>query len=79
MRKVLLLLVLGSIVPLAAAHGPAKAKAATPLCPVCHMGLSKMKTKDRPTAIRLKKGGPVMYCCGGCKMPPSVLVKPKHS
>ena len=50
--------------------------AAAVTCPVCHMALSKKKTKDNTVAVRLKKGGPVMYCCAGCKMPASVLVKP---
>jgi len=45
-------------------------------CPVCHMPLSAKKTKANPVAVRLKKGGPVMYCCAACKMPASVLVKP---
>ena len=45
-------------------------------CPVCKMPLSMKKTKADPVAVRLKKGGRVMYCCAGCKMPASVLVKP---
>lgn len=49
------------------------AKAAT--CPVCHMPLASMKSKKDPVAVRLKKGGKVLYCCAGCKMPASMLVK----
>lgn len=59
-----------------AQHKPAKTKAKVVDCPVCHMPLSTKKTKADPVAVRLKKGGPVMYCCAGCKMPDSVLVKP---
>lgn len=51
-----------------------KAKAT---CPVCKMSLSAKKDKMHTVAVRLKKGGPVMYCCAGCKMPASVIVK-KH-
>jgi hypothetical protein len=43
-------------------------------CPVCHMPLSMKKTKANPIAVRLKKGGHVMYCCKNCKMPKSVIV-----
>ncbi len=57
-----------------AKKAPAKAAAAVP-CPVCKMPLSAKKTKDNPVAVRLKKGDKVMYCCAGCKMPASVLVK----
>src|SRR5689334_8101812 len=35
------------------------AKAMT--CPVCHMALSTKKTKDNPTAIKIK--GKTYYCC----------------
>lgn len=62
------------------AFGQAKKKPAatkTVACPVCKMPLSAKKDKDHTTAVRLKKGGPVMYCCAGCKMPDSVLVKAK--
>jgi hypothetical protein len=51
------------------------------MCPVCSMPLSAKKTAVDPVAVRLKKGGKVMYCCAGCKMPASVLVAskpPKH-
>lgn len=60
----------------ALAAPPKKMDKATP-CPVCKMPLSKTKTADNPTAVRLKKGGPIMYCCAKCKMPASVLVKPE--
>ncbi len=49
---------------------PAQAK-----CPVCGMFLAKQPTKSSTVAVRLKKGGPVMYCCSKCKMPAEVLVK----
>ena len=66
------------IVAGAAAQGKKPdAKAKTTECPVCHMPLSAKKTKDNPVAVRLKKGAKVMYCCAGCKMPDSVLVKSK--
>lgn len=38
-------------------------------CPVCKMPLSMKKTKEMPVAVRMTKGGHVMYCCAGCKMP----------
>jgi hypothetical protein len=44
-------------------------------CPVCKMFLAKKPTAKSTVAVRLKKGGPVMYCCSACKMPASVLVK----
>lgn len=44
-------------------------------CPVCNMALSMKKTKANPIAVRLKKGGKVMYCCSGCKMPAKWRVK----
>jgi len=70
-----------STILLSGAFGQGKkaAMAAGPTCPVCHMSLSAKKTKDRPTAIRLKKGGKIQYCCAACvgKMPKSVLVKGK--
>ena len=50
-------------------------KAAAVMCPVCNMPLAMKKSKDDPVAVRLKKGGKVMYCCSACKMPASVLVK----
>ena len=58
----------------------AQAKKAAPAalkCPVCHMALSSKMTKSNPTAVRLSKKGKVLYCCAGCKMPASVLVKKK--
>ncbi len=57
------------------AQTPAKAKPAQ--CPVCKMFLAKKPTDKSTVAVRLKKGDPVMYCCAGCKMPASVLVKSK--
>lgn len=54
---------------------PKKPAAAT--CPVCKMALSAKKTDKDPVAVQLKKGAKVMYCCSGCKMPASVLVKTK--
>src|SRR5438105_4207506 len=52
------------------------AKGATMMCPVCKtMALTKMPTKSNTVAVRLKPGGPVMYCCAMCKMPASVMVK----
>ncbi len=63
----------------AALAAPPKVKAKTTPCPVCKMPLSKSATAKSPVAVRLKKGGPVMYCCSACKMPASVLVKPKGS
>jgi hypothetical protein len=54
--------------------GPPK-KAAQPQCPVCKMFLASKPTAKSTVAVRLKKGGPVMYCCPKCKMPASVLVK----
>ncbi len=51
------------------------AKTAVVTCPVCKMPLSKTETKTDTVAVRLKKGGPVMYCCSKCKMPASALVK----
>ena len=93
MRKVIALIALVATFGVVSAHGPAKPAAkppkpvaAAPACPVCHMPLSKTKTKANPVAVRLKKGGPVMYCCAACKskMPASMLVPtapkpmPKH-
>ena len=75
--KVISTLALGSLLVVGAfAQGKAKPKAKVVECPVCHMPLSAKKTKADPVAVRLKKGGKVMYCCAGCKMPASVLVKP---
>ncbi len=44
-------------------------------CPVCHMKLATHANQYRPTAVRLSKKSPIMYCCSKCKMPASVLVK----
>lgn len=62
-----------------AAFATPQVKAKKTLCPVCHMPLSAKKSKSNPVAIRLKKGGPVMYCCPQCKMPASMVVKPKRA
>lgn len=60
----------------AAKPKPKMAMAKAVNCPVCKtMPLSKKMTKANPIAVRLKKNGPIMYCCAGCKMPASVLVK----
>jgi len=75
MKKAVLLIASIALVAVSFA-GPDKPKAKAVECPVCHMALSKTKTKTNTVAVRLKKGGPVMYCCSGCKMPASVLVKP---
>jgi len=53
-------------------------KMSAPLCPVCHMPLSRHKTAMNTVAIRLKKGGPIWYCCSKCKMPASMLVMQAH-
>jgi len=66
---------LSAMVALAAPQDKKDTKAATVSCPVCKMPLSKKATDKNTVAVRLKKGGPVMYCCAGCKMPASVLVK----
>ncbi len=79
MRKLITLIALVASVAVVSAAGPVKppkAAPAAPTCPVCHMALTKTKTKTNTVAVRLKKGGPVLYCCAGCKMPASVLVKP---
>lgn len=59
-----------------ASFAQTKKQATPPNCPVCHMALSAKKTKANTVAVRLKKGGPIYYCCSACKMPASVLVKP---
>ena len=46
-------------------------------CPFCHMPLASKMSKTKPVAVRLKKGGKVLYCCAACKMPASVIVKKK--
>jgi len=77
MKKIILTVsVLSVLVGAAAAQGAKPAPKATP-CPVCKMPLATKMSKENPTAVRLKKGGPVLYCCAHCKMPASVLVKPK--
>ena len=69
------LAVAGLIAGAALATPQTKAKMA--VCPVCKMPLYMKKSAAHPVAVRLKKGGPVMYCCPQCKMPASMLVKPK--
>ena len=50
-----------------AAIGESKDKGAKAMtCPVCHMALSTKKTKDNPTAIKIK--GKTYYCCAKCDM-----------
>lgn len=67
-----------SFMAMAGAQGKDKKPAPKAVtCPVCHMPLSAKKTKTDTVAVRLKKGDKVMYCCAGCKMPASVLVKGK--
>lgn len=79
MNKILGTLALAAMIVAGAAAQGKKPKPAakTTACPVCHMPLSAKKTKKNPVAVRLKKGDKVMYCCAGCKMPDSVLVKEK--
>jgi hypothetical protein len=69
---ILAALTLSATIALAAPPKPAAAK-----CPACGMFLAKKPTDKSTVAVRLKKGGPVMYCCSGCKMPASMLVKAK--
>ena len=64
------------VVPAFAGQTDKKAPAVVK-CPVCKMALSAKKTKDNTVAVQLKKGDKVMYCCSKCKMPASVIVKPK--
>ena len=60
------------------ASAQAKKAAAKPVkCPICNMPLASKKSAADPVAVRLTKKGKVMYCCAGCKMPASVLVKGK--
>lgn len=79
MKKIGLLIVATALmVSFAGAQGKMKGKdkaASKNACPVCKMELSAKKDKTHTVAVRLKKGGKVMYCCAGCKMPASVLVK----
>ncbi len=57
-------------------HKPAKkVETKAVYCPVCHMKLATHANQYRPTAVRLSKKSPIMYCCSKCKMPASVLVK----
>lgn len=67
------LAIVGSIAAFAGPQTKAGMKKMT--CPVCHMGLTAKQDKMHPVAMRLKKGGPVMYCCKPCKMPASMVVK----
>ncbi len=76
-RLPVMAVVLMSIVGFAGAQGKPKPKDKAVECPVCHMPLSAKKTKTNTVAVRLTKKGKVMYCCAGCKMPASVLVKKK--
>jgi hypothetical protein len=46
-------------------------------CPVCHMPLWAASSKAHPTAVKLSKTSKVLFCCAGCKMPASILVKKK--
>lgn len=56
-----------------AGQKPAQSKG--PVCYLCKMPLTIRQTKANPTAIRLRKNGPVMFCCAKCKMPASLRVK----
>jgi hypothetical protein len=78
MRKIVALIVLVSSVAIVSAK-PMKPAPAAPKCPACHMTLGKTKSAANPIAVQLKKGGPIYYCCAGCKskMPASMIVKPK--
>jgi hypothetical protein len=73
-KSVVVLALFGSLLAVAGAQTK---KPAAATCPVCHMALASKKSKSNPTAMRLTKKGKVLYCCGGCKMPASMLVKPK--
>ena len=72
---ILAALTLSATLALAAPPKKGAAKPAAPKCTACGMFLAKQPTAKSTVAVRLKKGGPVMYCCSGCKMPASVLVK----
>jgi len=72
MSRVLAVMALSTTVALA---GPTKTKEKQAKCPVCGMFLAKQATAKSPVAVRLKKGGPVFYCCTKCTMPKSALVK----
>ena len=76
MRTAGVMMALGLSASLALA-APQKTKAKAAQCPVCHMFLAKAPTAKATVAMRLKKGGPVYYCCSHCKMPASMLVKTK--
>lgn len=79
LRTLVLSALVIAILPMAVAQ-KTKTKAdpaAKPKCPVCGMFLASKPTKASTVAVRLKKGGPVLYCCNKCKMPGSVLVKSK--
>ena len=71
------------VVLVVTANAQGKSKATPPAkglaCPVCHMPLSPKKDKAHPVAVQFNKGGKVMYCCPRCKMPASMIVKPKSA
>ena len=67
---------MAAILVVSANAAPTKGAPKGPTCPVCHMALSSKKSAANPTAVRLTKKGKILYCCAGCKMPASVLVKP---
>ena len=72
-------LVLGAALAVASVSFGHTQKTKPVQCPVCKMFLATKPTKASTVAIRLKKGGPIYYCCPKCKMPASMLVKPtKH-
>jgi YHS domain-containing protein len=54
-----------------------KAAPKTVTCPICHMALATKMSKANPVAVKLTKKGKTYYCCAGCKMPASMLVKGK--
>lgn len=59
-------------------HGHMKGHMMMMKCPVCHMQLASHMMKGRNVAVRLKKGGMVMWCCNKCHMPAKVYVNPKQ-
>ena len=76
-KKTLSIVAIAGLIVAANAQGAKKTTAKSVSCPICHMTLAMKKSKMNPTAVRLTKGGKVMYCCAACKMPKSVLVKSK--
>jgi hypothetical protein len=74
-KSAIVFVLFGSLLTFAGAQTKKAAPAVS--CPVCHMALAAKKSKSNPTAVRLTKKDKVMYCCAGCKMPASVLVKSK--